>query len=59
MAKETIKTFQQQLKRKEETIVKYQNMLKETRKEILKQKEVTITFEKILINILNILHFNI
>ncbi|ORX42993.1 hypothetical protein BCR36DRAFT_586919 [Piromyces finnis] len=39
MAKETIKTFQQQLKRKEETIIKYQNMLKETRKEILKQKE--------------------
>jgi len=40
MAKETIKTFQQQLKRKEDTILKYQNMLKETRQEIIKQKEV-------------------
>jgi len=39
MAKETIKTFQQQLKRKEDTILKYQNMLKETRQEIIKQKE--------------------
>jgi len=40
MAKETIATIQQQLKRKEETILKYQNMLKEARKEIVTQKEV-------------------